>query len=131
MEHGFIVAYGSTDAVACVRVSFYPSRMATLSRVRCSTLAIVCEPCGRRGRYSVERLLAKHGDMRLTDLRVMLAANCPKARSTSFRDPCKAHYDPAPLVSGPLPPPQPDARLISIGELDARRFERGDDCRQR
>jgi hypothetical protein len=31
-----------------------------LSDVRAPTPTIVCEPCGRRGRYSVERLIAKH-----------------------------------------------------------------------
>jgi hypothetical protein len=31
-------------------------------------LAIVCKPCGRRGRYSVERLMAEHGDAKLTEL---------------------------------------------------------------
>jgi hypothetical protein len=33
--------------------------------VRAPTLTIVCEPCGRRGRYNVERLIAKHGDAKL------------------------------------------------------------------
>ena len=32
------------------------------------TLAIVCEPCGRRERYNVEWLMAEHGDTKLTDL---------------------------------------------------------------
>jgi hypothetical protein len=36
-----------------------------LSDVRAPTLTIVCEPCGRRGRYNVERLIAKHGDAKL------------------------------------------------------------------
>ena len=40
----------------------------TLSDVREPTLAIVCKPCDRRGRYSVERLMAEHGDAKLTDL---------------------------------------------------------------
>jgi hypothetical protein len=31
----------------------------TLSDLRGPTLAIVCEPCGRRGRYNVERLIAE------------------------------------------------------------------------
>ena len=33
-----------------------------LSDVRGPTLAIVCEPCGRRGRYRVERVMARRGD---------------------------------------------------------------------
>ena len=33
----------------------------TLADVRGPTLNIVCEPCGRRGRYNVQRLIAAHG----------------------------------------------------------------------
>jgi hypothetical protein len=62
-----------------------------LSDVRSHTLSIVCEPCGRRGRYDVGRLMTEHGDARLTDLLVTLAA-CPKARSASIHDRCKAVY---------------------------------------
>jgi len=32
-----------------------------LSDVGSPTLGIGCEPCGRRGRHSVERLIAEHG----------------------------------------------------------------------
>jgi hypothetical protein len=56
------------------------------------TLAIVCEPCGRRGRYNVERLMAEHGDAELTNILGVLA-DCPKARSVSVHDRCKAVYD--------------------------------------
>jgi hypothetical protein len=41
-----------------------------LSDLRGAALVIVCEPCGRRGRYTVERLMAEHGDAKLTDLLV-------------------------------------------------------------
>jgi hypothetical protein len=64
----------------------------TLADVRDQTLSIVCEPCGRRGRYNVERLMAEHGDATLTDLLVALA-NCEKARSLSIHDRCKAVYE--------------------------------------
>jgi hypothetical protein len=33
----------------------------TLSDIREPRLAIVCERCGRHGRYSVKRLIAVHG----------------------------------------------------------------------
>jgi hypothetical protein len=56
------------------------------------TLAIVCEPCGRRGRDNVEKLMAEHGDAKLTDLLVTLA-NREKARSRSVYDRCKAVYE--------------------------------------
>ena len=63
-----------------------------LSDVRAPTLTIVCEPCGRRGQYNVERLMAEHGDAKLTDLLTTLA-DCPKSRSTSIYDRCKMVYE--------------------------------------
>jgi hypothetical protein len=63
----------------------------TLADVRSPTLELVCEPCGRRGRYSVAKLIETHGDAKLTDLLVTLA-DCPKARSISIHDRCKAVY---------------------------------------
>ena len=39
-----------------------------LSVVRGPMLAIVCEPCGRRGRYSVARPIEEHSNAKLTDL---------------------------------------------------------------
>jgi hypothetical protein len=62
----------------------------TLSDVRSPTIEIVCQPCGRRGRYNVERLMAKHGaDMRLPELLTILA-DCPKARSGRPGPRCRA-----------------------------------------
>jgi hypothetical protein len=63
-----------------------------LSDLRQPTLSIVCEPCGRRGRYSVAKLMEQHGDAKLTDLLQELAA-CQKATSASVHDPCKAVYE--------------------------------------
>jgi hypothetical protein len=63
-----------------------------LSDMRSPTLTIVCDPCGRRGQYNVVRLMAEHGDAKLTDLLTTLA-DCPKARSTSIYDRCKAVYE--------------------------------------
>ena len=60
-----------------------------LSDLRGPTLAIVCAPCARRGRYAVSRFLEKHGDARLTDLRGVLTT-CPKAGSASVYDRCEA-----------------------------------------
>jgi hypothetical protein len=62
-----------------------------LSDLRQPTLSIVCEPCGRRGRYCVAKLAEQHGDAKLTDLLLTLAA-CPKARSAGIDDRCKAVY---------------------------------------
>jgi hypothetical protein len=69
-----------------------PKDAFTLSDVREPTLTVVCEPCGRRGRYNVARLIEKHGDMRLPDLPAVLA-NCPKAHSASIHDRCKARHE--------------------------------------
>jgi hypothetical protein len=60
-----------------------------LADVRAPTLSIVCGRCGRRGTYNVARLMAKHGDARQPDL-LQTLANCPKARSVSIHDRCKA-----------------------------------------
>ena len=49
-----------------------------LSDVRSPTLIVVCEQCGRRGTYSVARLMEQHSDAKLTDL-LQTPANCPKA----------------------------------------------------
>jgi hypothetical protein len=64
----------------------------TLSHVREPTLTIVCQPCARRGRYAVVRLMEKHGDSGLTDL-LQTLADCPKARSANIYDRCKAIYE--------------------------------------
>ena len=64
----------------------------TLSEVHGPTLAIVCEVCGRRGRYNVERLIAAHSDAKLTDLLTTLA-DCDRARSFSIYDRWKAVYE--------------------------------------
>jgi hypothetical protein len=50
-------------------------------------------PCGRRGRYNVQRLIAKHGaDVKLPDLKAILA-NCEKTRSFSVYDRCKVKFE--------------------------------------
>ena len=63
----------------------------TLSDFRVPTLSIECEPCGRLGRYAVARLIEKYGDAKLPELLHVLA-DCPKARSVSVHDRCKAVY---------------------------------------
>jgi hypothetical protein len=63
----------------------------TLSDFRVPTLSIECRPCGRFGRYNVAKLIEKYGDARLPELLDVLA-DCPKARSQSVYDRCKAVY---------------------------------------
>jgi hypothetical protein len=70
-----------------------PRDYLTLSDVRGPTLSLVCAPCGRRGRYNVERLIAKHGAVvRLPELMTILA-DCRKARGFSIYDRCQARYE--------------------------------------
>jgi hypothetical protein len=65
-----------------------------LSEVRAPVLSIVCEPCGRRERYDVERLMRQNGrTAKLTDLLPALMADCPKRGSVSFFDRCKAVFE--------------------------------------
>jgi hypothetical protein len=63
----------------------------TLSDFRVATLSIECEPCGRFGRYNIAKLMEQHGDAKLPELLSVLA-DCPKARSVSVHDRCKAVY---------------------------------------
>lgn len=66
----------------------------TLSDVRGPTLSIVCEPCGRRGRFNVGRLTEQHGaDAKLTDLLYVLVGNCPRAGAVSVHERCRAVYE--------------------------------------
>jgi hypothetical protein len=65
----------------------------TLADLREPTIEIVCERCGRYGRYNVKRLITTHGaDARLPDLLPTLA-NCQKASSFGIHDRCKAKYE--------------------------------------
>jgi hypothetical protein len=64
----------------------------TLSDLEAPFLHIACALCGRRGRYAVAGLMAKHGDAKPTDLLLDLA-QCDKARLLSIHDRCKAIYE--------------------------------------
>ena len=66
----------------------------TPADVRVPVLSVVCEPCGRRERYDVERLTRQYGwDAKLTDLLQALVADCPKRRSVSVYDGCRAGFE--------------------------------------
>lgn len=57
-------------------------------------LTVVCEPCGRRDRYDVERLMRQYGwDMKMPELLAELVADCPKRGAVSVYDRCKAAFD--------------------------------------
>jgi hypothetical protein len=51
--------YGRVIVRRCQKNAF------TLSDVREPTLTIVFQPCGRRGRYAIARLIKEYGDVRL------------------------------------------------------------------
>jgi hypothetical protein len=69
-----------------------PKDAFTLSDVYEPTLKVVCQPCGRRGRYNVKRLMAKHGEAKILYLLSTLT-NCPKTESADNYDRCKARYE--------------------------------------
>lgn len=69
-----------------------PKDAFTLSDLREPTLTIVCQPCRRRGRYNVARLMAKHGDAKILYLLSTLT-DCPKTESVNEYDRCKARYE--------------------------------------
>jgi hypothetical protein len=59
---------------------------------------IACEPCERRGRFNIAKLIEQHGaGAKLTDLLGGFAENCPKARcrsGASQRQPIIVHDQP-------------------------------------
>jgi hypothetical protein len=63
-----------------------------LSDARGPILSIVCEPCGRRRAYCVANLMERRGDAKLTDL-LQTLASCPKVRSASIHDRCRAVFE--------------------------------------
>jgi hypothetical protein len=76
----------------------------TLTDLQAPFLHLVCEPCGRRGRYAVARLIVERGDAKLTDLLSALA-NCPRTtNSASIYDRCKAGFESTIPRYRPLPP---------------------------
>jgi hypothetical protein len=59
--------------------------------VKLEYLAVVCEKCGRRGRYSVTRLVEQLGpNAKLTDWRVSITADCPRRIVANYNDQCGA-----------------------------------------
>jgi hypothetical protein len=54
-------------------------------------LVVVCDKCGRKGRYSVARLVRLGPVTKLTDWLSQITADCPKRRSIDMSDQCGAH----------------------------------------
>jgi hypothetical protein len=55
-------------------------------------LEIACRRCDRRGRLSVARLIEQHGDMRLPELRYILAGDCSHAEAVSISERCNVYF---------------------------------------
>ena len=55
-------------------------------------LEIACSRYGCRGRLRVARLIEQHGDMRLPELRYILASDCPRAAAASISERCDVYY---------------------------------------
>lgn len=63
----------------------------TLGEVRAARVVIECEQCDRRGEWSTQRLIEKHGaDMGLPALKTILAT-CAHQK-VNENAPCQAHY---------------------------------------
>jgi|SRR5271156_6006753 len=56
----------------------------TLSDFLVPTLSIECEPCGRRGRYNVAKLIEKYGDAKLPEPRTCSRIARRRSRSASM-----------------------------------------------
>ena len=77
----------------------------TLADLQAPFLHLVCEPCGRRGRYAVARLIAERGDAKLTDLLPALAKCSRRTNSAaSIYDRCEAGFEATIPRHRPLPP---------------------------
>jgi len=64
----------------------------TLSDVRQARLVVACDRCERRGDYSVARLYAQRGDLRLVDLLAELTADCPRRAALDLHQRCNARF---------------------------------------
>jgi len=72
-----------------------PAGVITLGQVAPHRLVldVVCNRCDRRGRLRIDRLLDEHGpDMPMPELRMILAADCPRIQANEMRDPCGVHF---------------------------------------
>jgi hypothetical protein len=72
----------------------------TLSDVIDPKLTLARAQCQRKDVYGVAKLLAKHGDAKLPDLRRFLTNDCPKRQSTDVANRCQALFGPTELQRG-------------------------------
>jgi hypothetical protein len=55
-------------------------------------LEVACRLCERRGRLRLSQLIEQHGDMRLPELRYILAGDCPHAEAVAIGERCNVYY---------------------------------------
>jgi hypothetical protein len=56
-------------------------------------LEVACSRCERSGRLSVARLIERHGAAaRLSDLREILAGDCPRSSAVAIHERCGVQY---------------------------------------
>jgi hypothetical protein len=102
LEHVFLfcvsdVTFTTPNSARCSGSRAIVRGCREMARSRCQMSSLqrsrlVCEPCNRRGRYSVARLVEEHGDAKLTEL-LQTLDSCPKTRSLSIHDQCKVVYE--------------------------------------
>jgi hypothetical protein len=65
-------------------------------------LEVACTKCERRGRVSLERLIAEHGPMRpVASLREQLAGDCERMQQTNPYDRCDTYFPNLPAFFKP------------------------------
>lgn len=70
---------------------------------RLTMLEVACNRCQRHGQLSAGRLVAEHGAaLPISELRRILAADCPRMIAGHVDDVCGAHF---PQLSGLMAPP--------------------------
>jgi hypothetical protein len=64
-----------------------------LSRAGVSRIELACGTCERRGAYGVPRLLQRYGaSCRMTDLKDLIAEDCPRQRAADIYNRCGVLY---------------------------------------
>jgi hypothetical protein len=62
-------------------------------------LNVECDKCGRRGRYRLDRLIARYGiDAKLFDWSDEITADCPRKKAKNLNDQCGARCPDLPKV---------------------------------
>ena len=60
---------------------------------------VVCDKCGRKGRYAIARLIGRRGrDAKVLDLLAEITADCPKKQAGNMSDSCGARCRDLPRI---------------------------------